>query len=219
MCSAYCKMFCVRYAFRMVESLRDQQKRVARERLLIAAADEIVENGTANLSLLAIAERAGVSERTLYNYFKTRENLLAELNAYSSEMTMAEGGREVDSDPDRLPDTLKTNWATWQSQGNVIKALILLDAAASSSERAEGRPGSRARTASFREGIASVRPDLNDDQLDVIAAFVRSFASGRTWYRMTEELGVPSEPAAAVAAWAYEVLRDALRDGRGPFDD
>ena len=202
----------------MVESLREQQKRVAQERILVAAGDEIVERGPANLSLAAVADRAGVSERTLYNYFQTRENLLRSLGEYSDELTEAHGGRDIDTDPDRLPQTIKTNWATWDAQGSLAKAIILLNAAALTTEGAADGEGGRARTAAFREGLSSVRPDLADEHLDTIAAFVRSMVSGRTWYRMTEELGADSEASATVAAWAYEVIRDALRDGRGPFD-
>lgn len=203
----------------MAESLREQQKRVARERMLEATAAEIVENGPVNLSLLAVAERAGVSERTLYNYFKTRENLLAELSEYSSALTEAHGGRSMDRDPDSLPETLRTNWASWQAQGNVVKALLMLQsAAAASDDRFIDAEGRKKRNAAFRAGIAGIRPDLHDDQLDAIAALVQTISSSRSWLRMTDELQIPTETAATLAAWTYEVVRDALRENRSPFD-
>ncbi len=187
--------------------------------MLEAAADEIVENGPVNLSLLAVAERAGVSERTLYNHFQTRENLLAELGKYSDRLTEQAGGRSEDSDPMRLPETLRANWASWDAQGNVTKALLLMESAAAQTGRAGDEKARQERHAAIRAGVVSIRPDLDDEQVGALAALIHTLASGRTWYRMTSEFGVESEAAATVAAWAYETLREALRADRSPFDD
>src|SRR5690349_2707548 len=57
-------------------SLRDQHAAVTRERILGAVAD-LLERGDADeLTVPAVAEASGVSLRTVYRYYPTREDLL-----------------------------------------------------------------------------------------------------------------------------------------------
>ena len=55
------------------------------------------------MSLHAVAERAGVSKRTLYNYFDSREALLAAISAWSDQLTLELGGYLVPEGLDSSP--------------------------------------------------------------------------------------------------------------------
>src|SRR5437764_14498226 len=57
-------------------SLRDQQAAVARGRILHGVAELLERDGLAELTMPQVAEMSGVSLRTLYRYFPTREALL-----------------------------------------------------------------------------------------------------------------------------------------------
>jgi AcrR family transcriptional regulator len=55
---------------------RDGQKRQTRRRILDAALSLIDEVGEEQVTMGAVAARAGVRERTIYRYFETRDQLL-----------------------------------------------------------------------------------------------------------------------------------------------
>jgi len=57
--------------------LKDKLKEVVAQQIMDAAEAEWAEQGVAATSMTAIAQRAGVSVGTLYNYFKDKEVLLA----------------------------------------------------------------------------------------------------------------------------------------------
>lgn len=204
----------------MAESLRDRQRRVAREAILQAAADEVVERGVTNLSLQAVADRAGVSNRTLYNYFESRDVLLAELARWTDELTESLGGHLYPDDPALVPDYVRDNFHAWTGQGNLMKALVQLDVldATEGAERVNA-PQDRGRLDAIAADVRTLAPDLDDDQVRAVAQVLRVVVSSRTWYRLTVENDVPVELAGEAARWAYRALRTALSDRDLPFSD
>lgn len=59
-----------------LEGLRDRKKREMRERLLQVARELFTERGFDETTIEAIAERAGVSKPTVFNYFPAKRDLL-----------------------------------------------------------------------------------------------------------------------------------------------
>src|SRR3954471_21443789 len=57
-------------------SLREQHAQATRERILAAVADLLEEEELDELTMPAVAETSGVSLRTIYRYYPTREELL-----------------------------------------------------------------------------------------------------------------------------------------------
>lgn len=64
---------------------REQKKRDTRRAIRNAALDLAVEHGLENLTVEAIAQTAGVSPRTFFNYFASKEEALVTQAAESSE--------------------------------------------------------------------------------------------------------------------------------------
>ena len=64
---------------------REQKKRDTRQTIRNAALDLAIENGLENLTVEAIAQTAGVSPRTFFNYFPSKEDALVTQAAESSE--------------------------------------------------------------------------------------------------------------------------------------
>ena len=60
----------------MAVTLRDQQAAIARERIFRAVAELLERDGSEALTVPQVAELSGVSLRTVYRYFPTREVLL-----------------------------------------------------------------------------------------------------------------------------------------------
>ncbi len=195
----------------MPTTLRSRQKQVARELILQAAADEIVERGLEDLSLQAVADRAGVSKRTLYNYFDDRETLLAAIGTWSAELTAELGGSNVPGSLDALPETMRSTWRAWHEQGTVFEAVLRIDAAATVSE------GRRVRRVALAAAVAQVRPDLTEEQSASLALILHVLPSSPTYKRLTVEDGLDLERATVLVTWALRTLTEAITQGKDPF--
>ncbi len=201
----------------MVESLREKQKQLARETILTSAADEIAERGLSHLSLEAVAERAGVSSRTLYNYYENRDTLLIALGRWSTELTVKGGGSDLPNDLDNLAEIVPTVWQTWESQGTVIDAVQQIAAAGSTGTVAEAVRSDRdRRSASIRDGLSELRPDLPDEEIEELTALFHAIAGSALWHRMKTVYGLKSDRTGPVATWMIRLLVQALREGDAP---
>ncbi len=198
------------------ESLRQKQKRVAREAILQATADEIVERGLDDLSLQSVATRAGVSTRTLYNYFESRDQLFLALSAWSDEQTTAMGGWVRIEHLDGIPDATRRVWESWERQGNLYRALLQLDAAGAGGAADQLEAERRNRTAQITDGVAGRRPDLTTDQVEEIAVLVHAMLGPVLWERMHKLAGLDAERSGRAAAWAIRLIIEALDRGDHP---
>jgi AcrR family transcriptional regulator len=202
----------------MTESLRDQQRRVARDRIIQAAAEELVQVGLANLSVPAVAERAGVSLRTVYNHFENKEILLDSLIDASDALLVSLGSIEIESDLQKIPDAIRHNWPLFGQLGVIGRAstLVSMDRAASA-----GQIGPTARnrelTSVLRDALHDLDSSLSERELEATMAILRLLLSFGSWNRVVVEFGVDSTDAAEVSAWAFATLRDAIARGEGPF--
>ncbi len=198
----------------MVKSLRSRQKQVAREVILQAAADLIVESGIEGVSLAAVAASAGVSKRTLYNHFDNREALFEDLGRWSDELTLESGGFLTPEGLDRLPEMVRAVWRSWAAQGTIYRATLKIGAA---SRHTGISPGRRRRQAALADATSQVRPDFDAEQAHEIAALLHALASGPVFERLTLEDGLEVDTASSLVAWAIDALRDALERGDDPY--
>src|SRR5947209_186002 len=57
-------------------SLRDQHSALTRERILVAVTDLLEHGDAQELTMPEVAEASGISLRTIYRYYPTRDQLL-----------------------------------------------------------------------------------------------------------------------------------------------
>lgn len=202
----------------MTETLRDQQRRVARERILDATAEEIVSVGLMNLSIQGVADRAGVSHRTVYNHFENKDRLVDELADHMGEEMMNRGGRDLPSDLEALPESIRINWKLFGEAGVKAQALarVLAERVSDGGGYSES-DDSRNRTEALRNALCALRPDFTAEELQAVTALIRMHVSFHAWYRLTHEFGLDSDTAGRVSSWAFRVMRDALASGDDPF--
>jgi len=182
------------------------------DRILAALVDVILEGGLPNFSVQEIANRAGVSHRTVYRCFPTRASLLAGLSEAADLRMERDGGFTVDDlhSLDDVPAAILKNYELFSQNARTLEAAIRFGVGA-----AIETPNRIRRTDRFRELVASEMPHIATTEASAIAAFLRQALSSRTWLGL-REVGVTDENSAAVAAWAGAVLVDAIRDGRLP---
>lgn len=198
------------------ESLREKQKRVAREAILQATADEIVDRGLDELSLQSVAERAGVSPRTLYNYFENRDQLFLALDAWSNERTAEMGGWVRIEHLDGIPEAVRRIWQAWEHQGTLYRALLQLDAASVGGAADQLRVDRRHRTTQITEAVAERRPDLPAEELEEVAALLHAMIGPVLWERMHKLAGLDAERSGRATAWALRLIIEALDRGDHP---
>jgi AcrR family transcriptional regulator len=113
------------------EGLRERKKRQLRQQLSDTATEMFMERGFDAVRVAEIADACGVSEKTVFNYFPTKESLvldLGETTLDSLRTTLADAGLSpVQAVLEILSDELTaiTSWLAAQDDPTQAKALFL----------------------------------------------------------------------------------------------
>jgi len=178
------------------------------ERILAALAEIVLEGGLSDFSVQSVADRCGISHRTVYRHFPTRESMLDGLVAQmNAAMEQAGGAAGVES-LDTLPAAVARNFAMFTQQKSLAKAAIRFSVG-TTTENSDRRERTDAVTAAVAE------LGLDDPDARVVAAVLRHLSSSRTWL-LLPEAGLDEAETASAAAWAVETIIAAVRDGRTP---
>jgi AcrR family transcriptional regulator len=180
------------------------------DRVLAALVEVILEGGLPGFSVQEVANRAGVSHRTIYRHFPTREALLDGLEEAVGRFMNERGGI---SEPDSLEGVsaaVLTNFALFSRDARAVEASIRFGVGAAIDTRDRQR-----RNELFRDLVARGVPGLSPEDVAVAGTALRVIASSRAWLAL-REAGLDDAAAARASAWAVAVLVDALRAGRNP---
>ena len=192
----------------------DSPRQRTRRAILDAVADVIVQSRGLGFSVQEVADRAGLSHRTVYNHFPTREALCEGFSAYVDELLLSS-----DPAPDdnlslaSFPAVVDPLYRALETRERYVRAYVMLMIGSR-------RPVKtwRKRTQLFETLIAreaAVPPPLTVHQ---VTAAIRMFVSSMGWHLLTEHLGLSTDEAAATGAWATRTLLDAatLKQGSMP---
>src|SRR3954447_804964 len=81
------------------ESLRERKKRETRQHISDVATGLFLEHGFDEVRVADVARAAGVSEKTVYNYFETKEALLLHREQHMEELIRADLGQGSSTAP------------------------------------------------------------------------------------------------------------------------
>ncbi|MCB9777076.1 MAG: TetR/AcrR family transcriptional regulator [Alphaproteobacteria bacterium] len=193
---------------------RDAVKAETRARILEAVVEVVRTDGVHAFSVQNVARKAGVSHRTVYRHFATREDLLDGLAESIDALTQ---GRGLPSQPDdlgKLPDTVRGFFERFDEARDLMQVYVITSIAL-------GRvtPSHQHRTRTLEAAMARAFPRLPADELHRAAALLRTLTSSRTWFGLTVEHELSSAEAGQAAAWALQILIDDLarRDRLAPL--
>ncbi len=183
--------------------LRAEQKERTHERILEAAAEQLLQEGLEELSLPRAAKRARVSVPTVYRHFPTEEVLMRELTEWVGRRINI---NEVPENVDEFTKWVPQLFAHWDENEALIRARLL-----SRVHRQLHRDAGHRKDQAIEKAMEDVTAQL--DPLDARRAcgLVRLLVSGAAWEMMHDNWNLTGEQAGEALAWAISVLVAELR--------
>lgn len=185
-------------------SLRDQHHALTRELILRSVAKQLEEGQLSEITVPDVAQAAGVSVRTVYRHFATREELIAAAAEWISEHYFGEPGF-----PETV-DELATNFAAhlqaFDEHPNLVRAMAVSRAgdAVRSVRRARRL---QSQSVALQEVTGNLSPEEQRNAEAVFGYLVNMLA----WVTMHDESGLSGRQMGKAMAWAMGVLIDDLR--------
>ena len=184
-------------------SLRQRQSELTRELILRTVAEQLEEGEASELAVPEIARRSGVSLRTIYRYFPTREELIAAAGEWIGVNVLAAA---IPSTLAEIPRVYAENAALWDEHPRLVEAMALSRGANSlrSIRRQE-------RLEKLREALAEVTDGLPETEARQAFGIFAYLDNMLAWVTMRDEAGLDGKEVGAAVAWAMQVLIDDLR--------
>jgi AcrR family transcriptional regulator len=184
-------------------SLREKQLDLTREAILEAFAAEVVEGGLDEVSFRSVAERAGVSLRTVFRHFPTREELIDGFNLYVHQRM---GVSPHNTQGMALGDIMRLFFSRFDEHEQLMRALN-----STLVGRDLARKG-RADRVKMLERM--IRPNTSHlparDRQNALAICAHLFTRA-AWMRFKDDFGLDGTQAGEAVAWAMETLLDDLK--------
>lgn len=191
-------------------SRRAERARATSDAIVGALCDLLVDERPGNVSMPAVAKRAGVSVRTVYSHFPTKDDLFEAINPYVDRHYFGDGGIGPSA-----PDPDATFGDQVRSRVPALAAAIplftaLQRAGVDDDQHAAARIRSRqARlTATLRAGL----PDLPDADVARLASALSGVVSWQVVQRL-QRSGLEVDEAADLLGWIADAMLDKARAG------
>lgn len=191
--------------------LRDKQTQLTRDLVLDALATVVAEQGGLDFAVQEVADRAGVSHRTVYRHFQTREAMLDALVTRLRGRMAALGGTDLPTQVDDIVPAIRAKFAALEEVGDAYPALVQLVSVRRARDEMSARSAEAVRTA-----LADTTSHLPLEVADHTIALIYLIGSSRTWRALRETAGHDGAVVADVVAWAMSTLIAELEAGRGP---
>jgi AcrR family transcriptional regulator len=173
-------------------SLTDRQSELTRRLILDAALQALEAEPTNNLTMRLVAKRAAISERTVFRYFATREDLLdAVVEAFQARLDLPPTPRTLE-DLLGYPSAL---YKRFEANANLNKASLL-------SEIAQRMRQDRARMDAVRKIVDRSAPQSADGMRKIAAANIRFYLAASSWFYFRFVFGFSLEDSIACAETA-----------------
>jgi|SRR5579872_1449147 len=191
-------------------ALRDRHVELTRDLILEALAELIGEGRLAEFTVQDVADRAGVSHRTVYRHFASREALLDAFVPWAGDRFRAIGALDFPKTADDIALFVRRRFEAWELLAPLTKAFLKLESATN-----VGDPVAAKSLRTVRSALAEVTADLDPELAEAVVWTIRTLWSHNTWVPMHDG-GLDARTSGTAVAWAIDALIEALREGHGP---
>ena len=178
--------------------LRDRQAAATRSVILEALGAELADGSVEDFSVARLARRAGVSERTVYRHFPTRETLLDGLSEWYNER-VADFPDDVAAD--EIAPTIAQVFADFDAHESLARGVL-----ASPGGREMRQHARVARLARLDAALAPVLKSADAERAAAARALIFALCSAQTWQSMRDEGGLDGATAGRAVARAIELI-------------
>jgi len=183
--------------------LRDRQAEQTRELILQALTEQLADAGLKDFSIPRLALRAGVSVRTVYRYFPTKDALLEEF-AYWLDLQI--GSAEPPATIEELVTLSESAFPAFDEMEPLIRAQWLTPHG-----RASREVGRKRRLANWRKVLSDVADNLPADEQRRGLGIVLFLLSSRSWQALKDEFDMDGRESGKAVSWALRTLIADLR--------
>jgi AcrR family transcriptional regulator len=182
--------------------------RATRDAILDAVERRLEQGGVDDLTFLQIAQEAGVSDRTVYRHFATKDALL---EAFWLRVQQSLGIATSTRSWADYVATRPAAFAEMDRRDPVLRALM------NSSQAHEARLKlNQDRQAGIRKVVAEAVGDLPEPRFTELCALVHLLGSAPAWQAMKDYWGLEAQDAGRVVAQALTILTEAARHAAAP---
>jgi AcrR family transcriptional regulator len=190
-------------------SLRERQKAATRG-LILDTALELFHGGEVGFSHETIAERSGVSARTVYRYFPSQAKLYLALWQRIRDLTET---RFPTTEGDLLP-LVHQQFRQFERHAPLVRAGLTSPASAEIMSH-----GWEEGHAAFQKALAEVTAGLPEEEGRWLVAVCQSIYSAPFWQMLRTRGRLSGDAAAKAAAWAIGAVLVHARGGRVTSDE
>lgn len=195
--------------------LRQGQAEATRTRIVKALCDLLVDERPSSVSIPAVARRAGVSVRSVYHHFPTKDDLFSAIEPYVQHEIRGHevSDEEILSAANDVVSMMRQELPGLARNASLFSALV--KAGIDDDERARARRAARLEL--FADALQRQLPDLDRDECHRLAVLLSGVASWASVQRM-EQAGLDVDEIVDLLAWTTEIVMDeAQRSGKvGP---
>ncbi len=187
-------------------SLRDRQADLTRELILRATAEAITDDPLFGFSMQEVADRAGVSLRSVYRHYPGRKQLFEALYDWTSTRLEVPALLRSVTTVEDLPSLAAPLFARFESESSLARASVLASLALGT-EPATRAEWDKETFALFRAEMSN----LDSDEAHRAWAMVRLLFTSRVWLTLSERFGLETASAAEAVEWAARTLIEDMK--------
>ena len=184
-------------------SLREQHALATRERILGAVADLLEQGAPQDLTMPEVAEASGVSLRTIYRYFPTREDLLEAAGRWIGDELLK---HLYPRDLDEVADRYQEGVADFDERPGLVRALAFSQLG----RRVRGYRR-RERLEAIGQALRAELPNLSEQELREAEGVLAYLHNMLAYTTLRDEGGLSGEEIAEAIGWAIRTLIQDLR--------
>lgn len=192
-----------RRARRASGTLRERHVEQTREMIFDALLEEVASRGITEFNIPQLARDAGVSVRTIYRYFPTKDALL---EAFGDWLDDQIGLQEWPEDAEALARGAEVLFLAFDEREPIVRSQWVTPQGRAIRARNRVR-----RLASRRQVLREVTANLDEREAEDAVAIVSYLLSSRAWMALKDDFNMDGERSGTAVSWAIGALVADLR--------